>query len=48
MYGMSRRNERRRRRRIMTTKVIKNKHAEQTAEYYNWVKHLQQLSNERR
>lgn len=29
----------------MTTKVIKNNHAEQTAEYYNWVKHLQQLSN---
>lgn len=32
----------------MTTKVIKNNLATNTQEYYNWVKHLQQLSNERR
>lgn len=29
----------------MTTKVIKNNQATNTQEYYNWVKHLQQLSN---
>lgn len=32
----------------MTTKIIKNNHAEQTEEYYNWVKHLNELSNARR
>ena len=29
----------------MTTKVIKNNHAENTQEYYNWVNHLQDLSH---
>lgn len=32
----------------MTTKVIKNNQAVNTQEYYNWVKHLNELSNARR